>query len=238
MGRLLSGLLLLNLLIACGEKLPPGVLSKKKLPDLLVELHQLDAYMASMPIDSIRKLIRPTYERVFEYHHIDSNVFIRTIEYYSSRPGELQQIYEIVNQRLQAAINEDIERRAEENRRQAAADSLRAIHRRDSLILVARDSMDLKRKRHLLLRYESDSTLDRRIPVTFINYSIHLLDDMGLGRLDFGPYTRLDSANRREEYLLPKQFAPDPDSDPGLQQLIPRFPADTLPSKQQLMMIK
>src|SRR5690606_18082625 len=47
MGRLLSVLFLLNLFIACGEKLPEGVMPKEKLPELLVQIHLMDADVSS-----------------------------------------------------------------------------------------------------------------------------------------------------------------------------------------------
>lgn len=193
MGRLLSGLLLLNLIIACGEKLPKGVIPKNELPGLLVEVHLLDANLTILPIDSARMQVLSAYNGLFEYYKIDSAIFVQTIEYYSQRPSEFQEIYNEVNRRLQTLVDADNAVRAAEYRRQVVADSLQNIRMRDSLILVARDSLDLRRKRHLLLNHEADSTLDRQVPVNFMNYSVRLFEDLGLWKLDFESFVKLDS---------------------------------------------
>lgn len=201
MGRLLSGLLLLNLIIACGEKLPRGVIPKNELPGLLVEVHLLDGNLAILPIDSARMQVLSAYNGLFEYYKIDSAIFVQTIEYYSKRPAEFQEIYDEVNQRLQTLVDADNAVRAAAYRRQMVADSLRNIRMRDSLILVARDSLDLRRKRHLLFNHEADSTLDQQVPVNFVNYSTRLFEDLRLWRLNFDPFVKLDSTLIQDEFM-------------------------------------
>lgn len=233
MGRLLSGLLLLNLIIACGEKLPRGVVSKKELPDLLVELHLLDANLTTIPIDSARMQMLPAYESIFEFYNIDSTIFVQTIEYYAKRPTDFQEIYKVVNERLQTMVDEGNAKRAAEFRQQMVADSLRNIRLRDSLILVARDSLDLRRKRHLLLNHEADSTLDRQVPVNFVNYSIRLFEDLGLWRLNFDPFVKLDSTLELGAPVLPILTPPIHPDVPALPAVIPPAQRDTLRQVQQ-----
>ena len=230
MGRLLSGLLLLNLIIACGEKTPQGIISKKVLPDLLVELHLLDGNLALLPIDSARAKILPAYERVLEYYDSDTAAFARTIAYYAERPVDFQQIYEEVTTRLQARIDADNAVRAAAYRRQLEADSLRNIRVRDSLFMIARDSLDLKRKRHLLLSHDADSTVDKQSPVNFVNYSSRLYEDLGLWTLNFEPFIRLDSSLNREGFEL-KDFI-------GLDSLVPQtLPQRLLPIQKDSVLV-
>lgn len=182
MGRLLSGLWLLILFIACSEKLPDGVVAREKMPELLVDIHLMDAHMATKPIDSIRKSFFATYETVFQRHGIDSTIFDQSIRYYASRPTELNEIYQEVAAVIDSSIKEDEAIRAAQYRARLQADSLAQVHRRDSLFWRTRDSLEVRRLRHLLLTpQEADSTIDAGIPFDRSMYEKYLWYVLGLG---------------------------------------------------------
>lgn len=179
MGRLLSGLLLLNLLLACGEKLPEGIVPPEKMPALLEDMHLLDSKLSSQPLDSTRKVFYSAYEELFKYHGIDSVIFSESIQYYSTRPTKFREIYIQVTEGLQARINADEAMRAEVYQQRMIADSLALIRRQDSLYWVGVDSMKLKRIRHLLFNHEADSTIDEPQPYRFDSAFERLLENLG-----------------------------------------------------------
>ncbi len=201
MRRLLFVLLLLNLLVACSEKLPEGVLSRNKLPEILVQVHLLDANMNSMHIDSARGRLLADYQELFDYYQIDSNIFKQSIQYYSKRPEEFQAIYQEVTDKLQAMMDEDNAARAEIYRQQVIADSIKKVQYMDSLYQAAIDSLDFKRKRHLLRMPDSTQKVDARVPFHFIPYSTRFFQDQRLWRLNFDAYLRLDSSVRIEPFV-------------------------------------
>lgn len=193
MGRLLSVLFLLNLFIACGEKLPEGVMPKEKLPELLVQIHLMDADVSSQLLDSTRAQLLPKYEELFKYYNIDSTSFKNSIDYYAARPAQMKEIYDVVTTRLQEIMDADNAVRAAQYREQMLADSLKAVFVRDSTYKAALDSVNARRKRHLLFNHLADSTYDKPIPYHFINYSVRLFDEQRLWRINFWPYTEMDS---------------------------------------------
>lgn len=179
MGRLLSGLLLLNLLLACGEKLPEGIVPPEKMPALLEDMHLLDSKLSSQPLDSTRNMFYSAYEELFRYHGIDSVIFNESIHYYSSRPTQFREIYVQVQQGLQDRIDEDESIRAEVYRQRMIADSLALKRRQDSLYWVGVDSIKLKRIRHLLFSHEADSTVDEPQPYDFDSAFQRLMENLG-----------------------------------------------------------
>lgn len=215
MGRLLSGLALLIFLMACGEKLPEGVVSKKALPALLVDVHLLDGQLAAYPIDSARMLIASSYEALFKKHGIDSGQFHKTIEYYSNRPTEFREIYTIVNDQIQEYLGVEQAIMAEKYRQEQIVDSLFAVRWRDSLAQVAKDSADFILKRHLLLNHHTDSTIDKPIPVTFDKYANWFMENFKLEKL-FMHQLKVDSIGRLDSIPVGPQEkfleSPEPSS--------------------------
>lgn len=183
MGRLLSGLALLIFFMACTEKLPEGVVSRKAMPDLLFDVHLLDGQLSAYSIDSARMLIESSYDALYQRHGIDSSQFRKTMEYYAGRPVLLREIYTVVNDRVQRYLTEEQAIMAEKYRQEQLADSLILAHRRDSLAQITRDSTNLLLKRHLLLNHQADSTIDKPIPVTFDRYSTWFLSQSGVEKL-------------------------------------------------------
>ena len=212
MRRLLSGLLLLNLLYACGEKLPEGIVPKSKMPALMLDVHLTDSELSSKPIDSARMLFNSSYEAVFERHGIDSATFNRTIQYYSTRPTEFKAIYAEVAQHIDRSIKADEAIRAEEYRQRLVADSLAAVQKRDSLYWLSRDSVEVRRLRHLLLVHEADSTVDPPVPFTFRTYSQRLFENLGVDTArNPVPALDFDLIPVVPESPTPMQMRPAPD---------------------------
>lgn len=192
MGRLLSGLLLLNLLLACGEKLPEGVIPPERMPALLEDMHLLDSKLSSQPLDSTRNVFYSAYEELFKYHGIDSVIFNQSIQYYSNRPTQFRDIYAQVTQGLQDRIDEDESIRAEVYRQRMIADSLRLVIRQDSLYWVGVDSMKLNRIRHLLFNHEADSTIDAPQPYRFDSAFERLMENLGVRKKDVSDQSQVE----------------------------------------------
>lgn len=185
MGRALSGLALLIFFIACGKKLPEGVAPARVMPDLLFDMHLLDSRMSNLPSDSVWILRDPAYDAVFEKHGLDSTEFKQTMEYYMTRPGELLGFYKVVQERLQKHIDAEQARIDEEIRIRRQADSLLAVHARDSLFRLSRYEQQRDRIQHLLFLHEADSTLDKPVPFTYKEFSRRIYGDLGAWELHF-----------------------------------------------------
>ncbi len=144
LGLVLSALLFA---VACGEKMPKSVIPRERMPGVLVDMHLADGQLANLPIDSARASREAFYEAVFNRHGIDSIAFRRSVEFYSTRPHILSELYGDIEKRLEA-LNADeqkkIEAKYQEQRRR---DSVRNVLVQDSLRLVSR-AQYLLFKRH------------------------------------------------------------------------------------------
>lgn len=193
MGRVLSGLALVILVIACGEKLPEGVAPARVMPSLLFDMHLLDSRLSNLPYDSIRVIRDPAYEAVFNKHGLDSVEFRQTMDYYMSRPGELLGFYKLVQERMEKHIDAEQARIDEELRLRRQADSLLAVRARDSLQRLAQFEEQRDRIKHLLFRHEADSTVDEPVPFTFKEYSRDMYKALGGWELHFVEEFNADS---------------------------------------------
>lgn len=88
------------LLISCKKSTPEGILSEKKMADLMAEVHLLDGYLNTLPIDSSRKIIDGLYGEVFLKYGIDSSAFTKNLSFYLGNPVASKQIYVAVNKKL------------------------------------------------------------------------------------------------------------------------------------------
>lgn len=121
---LLSSILLLG---ACFDKRPKGVLPKKQMTTLLTEVHLLDGYLQTLPIDSAKKMIDTLYAQLLFQYDLDSVGFARNINYYYNDPIKTEEIYEKIEQTLNNYQDEFTRQ-----------DSIRYAHERDSLQRVSR----------------------------------------------------------------------------------------------------
>lgn len=167
--------------IACGRKVPEGIVPQKQMEPLLLDMHLADGQLAAMPLDSARSYRDAYYGAIFNHYGIDSTTFERSIEFYSTRPELMKTMYANIDKRLEAyntAEQRAIEEKYAEQRR---TDSIANAHRTDSLRKVNRDSLDFKRKRYLLRLDGPDSLkYGQPIPVTYYLLRKRLFEAIGL----------------------------------------------------------
>lgn len=88
------------LLISCKKSAPEGILSEKKMADLMAEVHLLDGYLNTLPVDSSRKIIDGLYGQVFQKYGLDSAKFTQNLSFYLGDPTLSKKIYVEVNKKL------------------------------------------------------------------------------------------------------------------------------------------
>ena len=78
----LASLLLILLSLSCGEKRDGGILPESQMTELLTEVHLLDGYLQTLPIDSAQKVIDTLYSQLLSRYQLDSVSFERNVNYY------------------------------------------------------------------------------------------------------------------------------------------------------------
>ena len=168
--------------ISCGgEKIPDGVVVPKLMPALLTDMHLADGQLASIPIDSARMRRDGYYQAIFQRYNIDSVVFRKSIEFYSSRPYLMNEFYDDVEKQLETLNQAEQQRIDKKYAAQRRADSIRNVRETDSLRRIARDSLDFKRKRYLLFLHAPDSLYGEPDSVTFTLLHERMLETIRLG---------------------------------------------------------
>ena len=104
------------------EKTPHDILSQEQMLELLKEVHMMDSYFNTLPIDSTRKVIRSYYGELLGRYGLDSVGFEDNIRYYVANPQRGEEMYDRLTAYFQGLDKELIQ-----------ADSIRMAHRRDSL---------------------------------------------------------------------------------------------------------
>lgn len=165
------------------------MISAKQMQTLLLDVHLADGELASMPIDSARTYRDVYYDAIFNHYGIDSTVFRKSVEFYTNRPYLFNEIYSKVEKRLEALNKAEQKAVDSTYRLQRQADSIANAKRTDSLNRVMRDSLDLKRKRYLLVIDPQDSTAIGPTSVTPERLRERLLEDLGLRALTEQPNT-------------------------------------------------
>lgn len=124
------------LMVSCNKSKPKGTLSEKKMVDLMTDIHLVDGYLNTLPVDSTRKVIDGLYEKVFEKYNIDSMIFKANIVYYLGNPIESKDLYAEITKKLNAY--EDGYRRADSLKNARTSDSIRVVQRYQRLKDAAR----------------------------------------------------------------------------------------------------
>ena len=114
---------------SCGQadKVPPNVISKEKMRDVLLDMNMADAHsydirpQNGMPLpDSIRQLkVKEYYRQILDLHKVSVKEFMSSYRYYESHPDRLQEVYAMM---LEAAGRQTRLLEGEERRQQYAAD--------------------------------------------------------------------------------------------------------------------
>lgn len=147
------------LMISCNRSKPKGILSEKTMVDLMTDVHLVDGYLNTLPVDSTRKVIGSLYGEVFEKYGIDSIKFKDNIAYYLGNP--------IVSKELYTKVTKKINGYEDDYRR---ADSLRNVWVSDSIRIVQRFERLKEDARRLILEVQVDT-----VPLT---YRVHQNDFM------------------------------------------------------------
>lgn len=150
-----TGILLLS---ACSES-KTKILSEKKMTQLMTEVHLLDGYLATLPIDSSRKIIDTLYVQLFAKYGLDSASFSENLTRYYSDPEKTEKIYD--------KIHEDLTGREREIMR---LDSIRSAVQRDSTARVNRYNTLLSMQHNL--RYVYQQT-DAPLEISEYNAGLH-----------------------------------------------------------------
>ncbi len=90
-------------LAACsGDSPPSGILERQRMINLLVEVHLADGslYNQQQLPDSLYKYGAARYLSIFKKLHTDSIQFRKSFKYYTTRPEQLQAMYDEVSQSL------------------------------------------------------------------------------------------------------------------------------------------
>lgn len=148
--------------ISCNRSAESGFLSKNEMASLLTEVHLIDGYMNSLPVDSTRKIIESMYEEVFLKYQIDSTEFKRNLTHYLQNPVVAKEIYGIVNSKL---IGYD--------REFQIADSLEFARVNDSMRIAQHYTALKEESEALILQVKQDSIpYDYKINTEFLMKSI------------------------------------------------------------------
>ncbi len=167
---------------ACGQQVPEGVVPQRQMGTLLLDMHLADGRLASMMPDSARIYRDAYYGAIFNRYGIDSTTFVRSIEFYSTRPQLMKTMYVNIEKQLEAYNTAEQRAITEKYDAQRRADSIVSALRTDSLRKVERDSLDFKRKRYLLYLNGPDSlaAYGQPVPVTFMLLRERLKEATGL----------------------------------------------------------
>ncbi|HLT87218.1 MAG TPA: DUF4296 domain-containing protein [Sphingobacterium sp.] len=152
------------LMISCNKSKPKGTLSEKTMVDLMTDVHLVDGYLNTLPVDSTRKVMDGLYEEVFEKYGIDSVRFKENIAYYLGNPIVSKELYTQVTKKLNAY--EDDYRRTDSLKNAWISDSIRVVQRYERL---------KEASRRLILDVHVDT-----IPLTYRVHQKDFMDGAGL----------------------------------------------------------
>lgn len=148
MKRLLFVIILLFFIItSCSKSKPSGILSESKMAELMTEVHVLDSYLNTLPMDSSRRALPALYKGVLSKYDLDSIGFIANLDYYNGNPIEMDRVYKEVKTSLTGYQREAF-----------VSDSLTQKHVRDSLHRASVWQTELMEQRNLILNVHKDST--------------------------------------------------------------------------------
>lgn len=158
MTRLLIVILSVFLLVACNkEKVPEGIIARKKMVPLLCDFHLAEGYLSSLPIDSSRLLTKNYYASIFKKYNTDSAGFNKSLVFYSKDPRVLSEIYGEVQKRLQQYQTDEQAKIDAKMRKVFVADSIKSALVRDSLDKIKGDSLNFRMTKNLLYWKHADS---------------------------------------------------------------------------------
>ena len=104
MKRLLTLFSGLIFLVSCaGKETPAGLLGREKMIAVLTDVHLVEAHSGTvMDADSMKQVLADYMNVVYKKHQTDSVQFRKSLKYYSSRPKELNGMYDQVIRNLES----------------------------------------------------------------------------------------------------------------------------------------
>ena len=178
-------LIVMLLGVSCKREIPENIIPQDQMERLLLDMHLADGQLASMVADSARIYRDSYYDAIFSRYAVDSTEFKHALVFYSTRPQLMKEIYVEIEKQLEHynTIEQDSVTAGYNAKRMA--DSLVNARLTDSLQRVMRDSLDLKRKRYLLLLNGPDSVpYNRPIPVTHTLLYDRMMETIGLRKIE------------------------------------------------------
>lgn len=138
--------LLFFLFSSCKKNKPEGILSEKDFEELMTEVHILDGYIGTIPIDSARKVIDPLYNQLLEKYKLDTLSFDKNVDYYMGNPNLTAETYGNIVKNLEVQEKEFYKK-----------DSIRNAIFQDSVsrVMMMTRKMDLANQ--MILNAKSDS---------------------------------------------------------------------------------
>lgn len=138
--------LLFFLFSSCKKNKPEGILSEKDFEELMTEVHILDGYIGTIPIDSARKVIDPLYSQLLEKYKLDTLSFDKNVDYYMGNPNLTVETYDKIVKNLEVQEREFYKK-----------DSIRNAIFQDSVsrVMLLTRKMDLANQ--MILNAKSDS---------------------------------------------------------------------------------
>lgn len=183
---ILSILTLIFLSLSCQKSANNGLIPVDDMPDILTDVHLVDGYLNTLPIDSARKVVANYYEEIYKKYHTDSTSFKKSLLAYSKDTKVYQKMYLQVEKKL-FDLNKDI----------TVSDSLRLDSIRlvqqvqlDSTRHVERRSMMSEKMKHLLMTAAKDSSA-YKFDVAYRDY----LYAVGFSEATIGVFTQRPSLN-------------------------------------------
>ena len=114
--KLSAFIILLLLLTACNhgevsKKVPAHVIKKNKMVEILADMHLADAGISTEVFhpDSIALYHAKYYYAILEKHGVAPDYFEESMDFYLIRPALLQEVYEKVNEMINAMQAEHTE---------------------------------------------------------------------------------------------------------------------------------
>ena len=121
---------------ACkSNTIPSGIIKPDDMAGLLTEIHLIDGrlYSGLQNPDTLYKYGMGNYLAAFEKFHTDSAGFKKSLNYYSTEPEKISDIYDKVDARIKALSDSVNLISTKERKAVQKADSIKAVHKADSV---------------------------------------------------------------------------------------------------------
>lgn len=102
-------IVLMILSFACTEKVPDGVIPENQMIEILVDIHIADAYITQkFRGDSMYNEAQHLTMQILKQRGLDTTDFFRSMDYYTSRPVQLDKMYDVIIEKLAKAQTENL----------------------------------------------------------------------------------------------------------------------------------